>query len=889
MFKKTKKILGVMLLVVLVVACIGPGLNNGVLSAATPADYQTRFMQLFNDIQTKGYLSPEGIPYYSLETLMVETPMDLGHETTSDTLSYLTSLGAAYGAMTGNWSYYKTAWDLTEKYIIPTAVDQPGWANYDPNNPAPYIPEADLPSNYPVAVSSNSPTGIDPIGKELVTAYAAPVYQMHWLLDVDNWYQYGNHGDGTSRCSYIDSLARGAQESVWETIPHPCWENFNWGSGASGGFLPLYVTYPTLTQKWQYGSEGCADARQIQASFWANYWAAQRGNTAEIAVYNAKAAKLGDFLRYVMFDKYFKPIGIQNGTTVGTGYDSCHYLIGEGLTWGGELDGSKSWRTASSNSHQGYQNPVTAYALANIPELAPKAPNAKVDWTTSLGRQLELLQYLQSAEGAIAGGVTNSWGGRYLPYPAGISTFYKMAYDMDPISHDPPGNMWFGYQTRSMDRLAEYYLLTGNNTAKSVLDKWVTWAMSQTTLNSDRTYSIPNALAWSGLPDPWTGTANANSGLHCSVTGYNDDVGVAASLAKVLITYTAAYQRWTGSRHQAAYTLALELLDRMWLLYDSTGIATPETRPDYIRFFDQVYVPASFSGTTAQGVTLRNGMTFLDLRPGYQMDPNFSKVQAYHNGGSAPVFKYHRFWAQAEIAMANAALYLYFFGPPITPTPTIPVTATPSSTPTPTISVTATPTPTTRITPTSRPSSTPTVIRRATPTRRIRNTPTRRVTPTRRSTPTPTRLITSTPTSIVTPSPSGWNTPTPTRLTTPTPTRPVTPTPTGDGYYGVSYVIQSDWGTGATISLTISNQTSTDVNGWTLRWYDPNIPPTIIVSLWNATYTQDGSWITVHDNGFNALIPKNGGSVNFGFNMNHTGTIVKPTEYYLNGVPCRAL
>ena len=30
------------------------------------------------------------------------------------------------------------------------------------------------------------------------------------------------------------------------------------------------------------------------------------------------------------------------------------------------------------------------------------------------------------------------------------------------------------------------------------------------------------------------------------------------------------------------------------------------------------------------------------------------KVQAYLNGGAAPTFTYHRFWAQADIAMAFA-------------------------------------------------------------------------------------------------------------------------------------------------------------------------------------------------------------------------------------------
>ena len=47
-----------------------------------------------------------------------------------------------------------------------------------------------------------------------------------------------------------------------------------------------------------------------------------------------------------------------------------------------------------------------------------------------------------------------------------------------------------------MERVAEYYYATGNAQAKAVLDKWVDWALSNTTLNADGTYQIPSTLAW---------------------------------------------------------------------------------------------------------------------------------------------------------------------------------------------------------------------------------------------------------------------------------------------------------------------------------------------------------------------------------------------------------
>ncbi|MCL6590593.1 MAG: cellulose binding domain-containing protein [Firmicutes bacterium] len=171
-------------------------------------------------------------------------------------------------------------------------------------------------------------------------------------------------------------------------------------------------------------------------------------------------------------------------------------------------------------------------------------------------------------------------------------------------------------------------------------------------------------------------------------------------------------------------------------------------------------------------------------------------------------------------------------------------------------------------------------------------TPTRRAatpTPTQRVTPTPTRrAATPTPTQRVTPTPTRRAaTPTPTRRVTPTPTTRNTPTPTqGTGGFMVSYVIQSDWGNGATIGVTITNNTTTTVNGWTLAFSFPGNQT--ITNLWNGTYTQSGASVSVKDAGYNATIGANGGNVNFGFNISYSGTNLKPTSFTLNGTTCQA-
>ena len=795
---------------------IFPNITNTDSANVYAADPNT-CLQRFNDMFTlltstsSGYLSAEGVPYHSIETLMCEAP-DHGHETTSEAFSFYVWLGAVKGKISGDWSTYTKAWDTAERYIIPSTADQPGVGTYNPGDPADYAPESPNIEDYPTVGSSSIPVGQDPISNELNSAYGTKaIYQMHWMLDVDNWYKYGNHADGTSRCSYINTYQRGAHESCWETVNHPEWETFKWGKPGEG-FLKLFNDFGTPAAQWRYTSATDADGRQIQASYWAYVWAKGQGKESAISTYTTKAVKLGDYLQLSFFDKYFRKIGTPG--TAGTGYDSCHYLMSWYISWGGATDGSWSWRIGCSHCHWAYQNPLAAYALSTEAAFAPKTATGKTNWTTGLARQVEFYSWLQSSQGAIAGGATNSWNGRYDPFPAGSALFHGMAYDWQPVYHDPPSNQWFGFQVWSMDRMIEYYYVTGNATAKTICDKWCAWAMNNTRLNSDGTYQVPSTLSWSGQP---------GSSLSCSIVNYTNDIGVTAGYAKCLIYYAAACGKWAGGVNATARDMAGNLLDRIWTLYrDSVGVACDETRTDYSRFFDVVFIPSGWVGTSGQGATIQTGVTFTDLRPNYRSDVNWSKVQAAHDAGTGVTMKYHRWWAETDYAIANGLYYIYFGGT-VGPTP-IPGGLTPVITPT------------------------PTTVR----------------TPTPRRTPTPTRTI---------------QTPTPTRtVQTPTPT-------TGAGSYVIIYTIQNDWGTGATINVTIKNNTSTAVNGWTLAWTFPGNQ--IITNLWCGSYTQTGASVSVKDAGWNANIPANGGTTNFGFNINYTGTNAKPTSFTLNGVACQ--
>lgn len=52
------------------------------------------------------------------------------------------------------------------------------------------------------------------------------------------------------------------------------------------------------------------------------------------------------------------------------------------------------------------------------------------------------------------------------------------------------------------------------------------------------------------------------------------------------------------------------------------------------------------------GDAVNAASTFASIRTFYQDDPAWPKIEAYLEGGAAPAFTYHRFWAQADIALA---------------------------------------------------------------------------------------------------------------------------------------------------------------------------------------------------------------------------------------------
>jgi len=101
---------------------------------------------------------------------------------------------------------------------------------------------------------------------------------------------------------------------------------------------------------------------------------------------------------------------------------------------------------------------------------------------------------------------------------------------------------------------------------------------------------------------------------------------------------------------------------------------------------------------------------------------------------------------------------------------------------------------------------------------------------------------------------------------------------TNSGSFAIDYST-NDWGSGAVVNITITNNSTTAKKGWTLTWtYSGNQK---ITNIWGGEYTQSGSTITVKNSSWNSEIPPNG-YVSFGFSISYSGTNAKPTDFKIN-------
>ena len=100
---------------------------------------------------------------------------------------------------------------------------------------------------------------------------------------------------------------------------------------------------------------------------------------------------------------------------------------------------------------------------------------------------------------------------------------------------------------------------------------------------------------------------------------------------------------------------------------------------------------------------------------------------------------------------------------------------------------------------------------------------------------------------------------------------------------GAAYSRTSDWSTGYTGQYTLTNSTSSPINGWTLTFDLP--AGTSISSLWNGDYTVSGQTVTVKPAGWNAVIAP-GAFVQVGFVTKAAAHAADPVDCLINNARC---
>lgn len=590
--------------------------SKNVRCTSNTTSWLDRFTWTYNKLKdiSNGYFGPKTgpnaymVPYHAVEkTIIIEAP-DWTHESVSETASFWVKLEAWKFVVSGENEGMVKVWDSLEKVWIPDSASQP-WGNYDFDRPAEYMPDVLNLSDSPANLDFSFNAGKDPLGENLLDTYGTlDVYLMHWLIDVDGDYGFRNP-DNTKVNVYINNFRRGPTEDGLATITHPALEDFNNGGGEYGfGVIynrdkPIYPDSSSddgYSKSVMYTMAGDADVRAV-GSVGLAIKESLAGSALPSEIVD-KTSKMSDYLRYTLYDKYFKPI---------PGYDAagCHYLVSWGFGWGVGLpidDNQSYWgfRIGNSEVHHGYNGIDAAYAARTGGVLDPQAPNSKNMWAISLDRQLELVRWLQSPEGPIAGGVTSNWKGNYLTPTDGreAATFYGMYYNYSPSWYNPPSNNWIGFQSWGLQRVSEVFLLAAQKSndyfiarrCEVILDNWVKWFYQECSLNlgtGDISYPInlkwvsntliPGVTAsqpaakYLGIPENppiegladvyeylptlkwpgsnpnyaafWDGNVNTvNPNLHCSVAEYGWDFGTGSGIAQILIQYCAAKKIMSG-------------------------------------------------------------------------------------------------------------------------------------------------------------------------------------------------------------------------------------------------------------------------------------------------------------------------------------------------------
>ena len=122
------------------------------------------------------------------------------------------------------------AWKNMERYIIPTQADQPTNMAYTDRKPATYAPEGDTPAAYPSQLDRQRSGRPRSAGARAAASYGRGAPSTACTGSSTSTTGTASASAATAPGpSYMNTFQRGPQESVWETIPQPCWDEFKCG------------------------------------------------------------------------------------------------------------------------------------------------------------------------------------------------------------------------------------------------------------------------------------------------------------------------------------------------------------------------------------------------------------------------------------------------------------------------------------------------------------------------------------------------------------------------------------------------------------------------------------------------------------------------------------
>ncbi len=111
-----------------------------------------------------------------------------------------------------------------------------------------------------------------------------------------------------------------------------------------------------------------------------------------------------------------------------------------------------------------------------------------------------------------------------------------------------------------------------------------------------------------------------------------------------------------------------------------------------------------------------------------------------------------------------------------------------------------------------------------------------------------------------------------------------TTSPTTGGGCHVGYTIVNSWPGGFQAALSIQNTSATAWTSWTVKWTFPGDQK--INQLWNGSFTQTGSAVTVTSLGYNGSVPAGGSYTGVGFTGTFGSNNTAPASFTVNGVTC---